>query len=114
MSEFSTPSADAVDEYLDILAHKQCRFVLYYFARHSTEVATIDDLAAFIREQTQQDGDTTQITSRLYHSTLPRLADVGVVEYDAQSNTVRYREHPPLEMWVNHVVEQGEAPVIPV
>lgn len=112
MSNPSPLSSEAVDEFLRVLAHERCRFVLYYFARHSTEAATIDDLTDFIHDQNQRHVDPKRIRTRLHHVTLPRLADVGVLEYDARSNTARYRGQPTLEVWVNHVAEQGEAPDI--
>ena len=67
------------------LLDAQCRVVLSYFAWQSTAVATIDDLVEFIRDQNQQTGDITCIETCLHHVTLPKLADVGVLEYDARS-----------------------------
>ncbi|PSP56330.1 hypothetical protein BRC82_02225 [Halobacteriales archaeon QS_1_67_19] len=103
----NSPTSEAVNEQLNVLLDVQCCVVLYYFARHSTEVATIDDLGEFIRDQNQQEGDVTHIETRLHHVTLPKLADVGVLEYDARSNTARYRGHPTVEKWVTHLDEQG-------
>lgn len=113
MSDHRSPSPEAVDEYLHVLANEQCRAVVAYFARRSTETATIDDLAAFVRDQTRQDDDAERIRIRLHHVTLPRLAEYGVIEYDPRSNTARYRGRPTLETWVNRVVELGEIPDVP-
>lgn len=113
MSTISVPSSEAVDESLNVLAHEQCRTVLSYFARRSTEVATLDDLADFVRDRTQQGEDATRIRTRLHHVTLPRLADVGALEYDVRSKTAQYRGRPTLEVWVNHIVEQGEVLDVP-
>jgi len=33
-----------------------------------------------------------------------------VLEYDARSNTARYRGHPTAEKWVTHIVKQGVPP----
>lgn len=65
------------------------RTVLRYFRRQSTEVATIDDLATFV--QNQSETDEARVDVYLHHVTLPRLADDGHIEYDARSNTIRYR-----------------------
>lgn len=113
MNTTSAQSSETEDECLNVLGYEQCRFVLHYFGYHSTEVATIDDLSAFVRDQTQQAEDAPRTRTRLRHVTLPRLADAGVLEYDERSQTARYRGHPTLEAWVNHVVERGEVPDVP-
>ena len=113
MSNIRSQSTEAVDEYLNVLAHEQCRTVVAYFARRSTEAATIDDLTAFVRDRTRQDEDARHVETRLHHATLPRLAESGVIEYDARRNTARYREQPTLESWVNRIVERGEIPDVP-
>ena len=110
MRKLNSPTSEPVDKRLNILLHEQYRTVLWYFARHSTEVATIDDLGEFIRDQNQQEGDVTHIETRLHHVTLPKLANAGVLEYDARSNTARYRGHPTAEKWVTHIVKQGVPP----
>ncbi|WP_435179726.1 DUF7344 domain-containing protein [Halorussus sp. AFM4] len=114
MTDPSAKLPEAVDESLDVLAHERCRFVLYYFARHSTESVTVDGLTDFICEREQQDGDAARIRTRLHHVTLPRLADVEAVEYDSRSNTARYRGRPTPEAWVNKLAERGVTPDAPV
>lgn len=66
-----------------------CHTVLQYFRRHETAVATVDDLAAAIGAQ--QAEAERQVAIRLHHVTLPRVADAGPIDYDARSNTARYR-----------------------
>ena len=70
-----------------------CRVVLQYFDHHSTEVATVDDLGAYIRDQDPSEQDETHIAIRLHHVTLPKLADYGHLDYDPKSNTARYWDH---------------------
>jgi len=72
-----------------------CRLVLQYFDRHSTEVATVDDLGAYIHDQDPSEQDETHIAIRLHHVTLPKLADHGYIDYDPKSNTARYQGHQP-------------------
>lgn len=38
----------------------------------------------------------------LLHSHLPKLANAGVIEYDARSGTIRYWVHPSLQEWIEH------------
>lgn len=107
----STPLSPAIgDETLSVLAHDDCRAVLHYFRRHSTDVTTVSDLTEFICER-QETEDRSGIEISLHHSALPRLADAGIVDYDAESNTARYRANSPVEEWLDHLAEHGELPV---
>lgn len=45
-----------------------------------------------------------RVTARLHHSTLPKLADAGVVDYDPRTGTVRYRGHPLVDRCSDHIV----------
>lgn len=81
-------------ERLDVSDPTYCRAVLQYFRSHPTEVATVDDLVAFVRDADQPDADETGIAIHLHHAALPRLADAGLVDYDARSNTARCRALP--------------------
>jgi hypothetical protein len=92
-------------EDLNILAHTQCRYVCHYFRDASTEVATVGDLEEFLREQAPAVAAETQAGIHLHHVTLPKLAETGVIEYDARSQTARYRGHPLIEHWLNRIVE---------
>lgn len=97
------PAADR----LDVLGYRYCRSVLRFFHRHSTETATVDQLERFVRSR--EDEVSASIDIHLHHSTLPRLEDAGLVDYDPRSNEARYRGDPAVERWLNHVVERGEA-----
>jgi len=104
----STDSAPPThDETLTVLTDRYCRSVLHYFRYHSTKVATSEALGAFVHEQ--HEAPTERVERSLHHATLPRLADVGLLEYDTRSQTARYRGEPRIEQWLNHVVEHGEA-----
>ncbi|WP_222913354.1 hypothetical protein [Natrinema sp. SYSU A 869] len=89
------------DELLTILANHHRRIILNYFQNLSDNVASIQDLAEEIIEQ--DNGGKKQVTLQLLHSTLPRLADVGAIEYDQRSNTVRYQGHSKLEMMMGSI-----------
>lgn len=103
--------SDALDTTLNTLNHRHSRAVCHYFRYHSTEVATVDDLVLFISEHDGQATDENDIAVHLHHATLPKLADAGFVDYDPRSETVRYREPEPVEVWLDHVVEEGEVPI---
>jgi len=79
-----------VPGYFDLFTPEYCQAVFQYFEQHATETATVTDLDAYISAQHQSDEDETGIAISLHHSTLPRLADTGLIEYDPRSHTVRY------------------------
>ena len=109
MLNSTTRSPTAVDEHLSVLARDDCRTVLQYFRRRSTDVGTVDDLAEFICER-RETRDRTRVAIALHHSILPKLADAGLIDYDARSNAARYGANPPVEEWLDRV-ERGEISV---
>lgn len=108
MSGPITNSPETIDDQLSVLTNELHRTIVLYFCRHSTETATTDDIADYIRDQ--QDTELSNLEVRLHHVILPRLAKAGVLEYDSRSNTVRYRRQPTLETWVQSIVNHGEIP----
>jgi hypothetical protein len=71
----------------------------------------VENLVQFISEHDERARDEYAIKVHLHHVTLPKLADAGFIDYDPRSETVRYRESDPVEMWLNHVVEEGQVPL---
>lgn len=64
------------------------RSVLQYFDDQEREVATIEDLTTYLHDQ-DPSIDESRILIHLHHSTLPKLAASGVLDYDPRTNTVR-------------------------
>jgi len=95
MSE--VPKSTVVPEHLEVFTPEYCQAVFQYFEQHSTKTATVTDLGAYISEHHQLDEDETAVAISLHHSTLPKLADAGLLEYDPQSNTARYSGFRPGE-----------------
>lgn len=97
MSPRNTAQTDTEqrDELLSALTNQHCRFVVRSFRDASEDDASVEDLStAFAREN---DGDEDRAALHLHHTALPKLSDVGVVDYNARSKTVRYHGHPELE-----------------
>ena len=103
--------AETLDELLAILANEDCRATLEQFRRTSEETVPVEDLADELCRDDERDPDRFAV--RLHHSVLPRLADVGVLEYDARSETVRYRGHDELEALLDAVRNATESSTIP-
>lgn len=103
-SGYTLEDDERVGELLEILTTQHCRPLLRYFREASKEVASVSELTDEFSEE-----EPEQVKIQLQHSTLPRLEDAGVIEYDPRNNTVRYQGHPELEVLLETVMEcQGE------
>ncbi|WP_232702812.1 DUF7344 domain-containing protein [Halobacterium wangiae] len=87
------------------LASDQRRLVLAYFERTGEATASLDDLTAFLATQ-QADTEREHVRKNLHHRDLPKLADQGLIDYDARSATVRYWGAPtvvPADEWSQYL-----------
>lgn len=111
MSESSYTDAPTTDSWssstlFELLAHERRRYTLQYAHQHTGAVG-FDELAAQIvhweRENTTAVGHVNhedhheRVVASLYHMHLPKLADAGVVDHDADRGTVRSRSNARLE-----------------
>lgn len=85
---------DHQDELFRVLAHPRRRFILQYLQTVETPLP-VDELAtALVAWEDQRTGadqprdERTGIEISLVHSHLPKMADAGVVTYDATRQTV--------------------------
>ncbi|WP_449406644.1 DUF7344 domain-containing protein [Natronobacterium haloterrestre] len=92
-----------VDKLLTALSNNHCRNMLFYLCESSEEVASVDELASVVCQQGH--GTEEQVAIQLHHSTLPRLAAAGVIEYDPRNRTVRQWDDPMLEALLEGVSE---------
>jgi hypothetical protein len=94
IDESSAPTH--ADDVLAALAAEPRRDTLRYFLETTERTATLDELASYVAGRVGGLSDDAREDTRLHlhHVHLPKLADVGLVDYDIQSSTVRYREHP--------------------
>ncbi len=103
LSLAETPSLDLV---FGLLSNRHRRYVLYYLQSQTDDVATIDELAHHVLtldEDLEPSVDNRrQVVMSLQHTHLPKLEDIGVVEHDARSETVRYWTQPSLEELLDH------------
>ncbi|AHG04953.1 hypothetical protein HALDL1_16145 [Halobacterium sp. DL1] len=94
---------ESKDELLALLADQHRRSTLVYFLESADEVASLRELSAAVSERSDTADEEARV--QLHHSALPRLDSAGVVDYDAENNTVQYRGHPELETLVGLVAE---------
>lgn len=91
-----------------LLADEQRRFVIESLrtARRGVDT-TLDELAAHLERAQQRtdgtDAECRNLRCRLHHVHLPMLADVGLLDYDAETKRVRLGQS-----WA--VTETAEAP----
>ena len=86
-----------IDERFDALAQADRRAVIQFFRDGSTEEVTLDDLVTGIVDGGYWDTDESHARLCLHHFALPKLADTGILDYDAKRKTVRYRGQPAVE-----------------
>ncbi|WP_128478865.1 DUF7344 domain-containing protein [Halorussus pelagicus] len=100
---------DLMDRSLALLASEERRKVIEYFDRNDTESASVEALMEYlVRTKVETDGgapSTSKPKAELHHVHLPKLAEYGVVEYDARSGEVRYCPDEKLEAIVGFVSE---------
>lgn len=94
-SGYTVENDEKVDKLLEILTTQHCRPVLRYLRDSTEEVASVSELAG--KTNKEDYGGPEQVAIQLRHSTLPRLEEAGVIDYDPRSETVRYQGHSDLE-----------------
>lgn len=100
--------SDAIDTLVSALADEHHRHVLWYFQEIDDPIATVDDLVDYAAEGRPAD-NREHIEITLHHVTLPKLADSGVITYDARNCTVRYLENPLLERMLGRVTDEDRS-----
>lgn len=100
----------SLDATFALLADERRRDVVRYFRDAEHDVASLSQLADYRVDRPNGAGDLELARTALHHAGLPKLADAGVVQYDARSETVRYEGAPMAERClaaVESVAEPG-------
>lgn len=92
---------------LEILTHRDRRYVLSYLTNAPDDVATIDQLADYIVrseiERVERAPNHDRVESSLYEIHLPQLISADLVEYDSRSRQLRYWGDERLEEWLEQI-----------
>ena len=99
----------SMNQLFDVLADERRRRLLCYLHRKDGDVASLVELIDYLVVQEADsvaDLDTDDVAISLAHKHLPKLADVGLVEYDARSRTVRYRGGEAMASCLEKVTER--------
>ena len=97
-----TMAGKTLEDCLQLIADRCRRRVIQQLRRETTGKTTIDDLVdRMYSGELKFDGnrcmDREQLAIHLYHTSLPKLEDHGVVEHDRRSGTVRYQSNDQVE-----------------
>ena len=96
-SPHSPERAVSLDATFDALGNEDCRVLLRHLVE-SDDALGVEDLVDRLADATGTDED--RLRARLHHSYLPKLADAGLVEYDAERELVADGEDARFEAMV--------------
>lgn len=97
-----TPQTSSIplDTLFETLSNPRRRYLLHHLLDHPNGVAEFDTVSGLIARWEQRTGrsnaSSEDVAIDLHHTHLPRLADVGLVEYDRRSGALRYRDRVPV------------------
>lgn len=95
----------SLEEIFNALASKRRRCLLYAL-RDGEVAASVEEVRDQLAEWEAEQGVTPdgehcrQLDLTLFHTHLPKLDRMGVLDFDARTETIRYHGHPLLEQWL--------------
>ena len=89
--------SESLSRLLQAVADQRRRTILYTLKASDADVSSLDELADKIAPQDSQFGDPQKVRLVLHHKDLPKLADLGLLDYDSRNETVRYRSDHAIE-----------------
>ncbi|MDF9745490.1 DUF7344 domain-containing protein [Natrinema salsiterrestre] len=96
------PNPSRLTETFDLLSHPYRRYALYYLTRES-ETVSLDALASAIatwdgdHTGTDPSTDSETVEAALHHAHVPKLADAGIVLFDANAGVIQLDEADRIE-----------------
>lgn len=100
----------SIDATLALLSNFDRRCILSYLTDQSDGCATVDELVDYLVARKAERSGTRpshdHVLTTLHHVHVPKLADAGVVEYDARSQEIRHRGNERLERWLGRVRDE--------
>lgn len=96
-----TPLAFDRYELLAVLARGEYRGTLSELQARPDGVTSLTDLAD--ERHTHEPDGPVPTAIRLHHAILPKLDDVGLLDYDPREHAVRYRSSERVESWLNRI-----------
>lgn len=103
-----------IDGYLRLIADRRRRQIIQQLREEAGRETTIDALVDRLYRSDTTAGERHQnreeLAIQLYHTALPRLEDYGVVEYDPDAGTVRYRSNDRVETLLDSIADDSSMP----
>lgn len=87
-----------VSSVFDVLRDRRRRVALTTLREATDSQATIQELAASLREHPQLSLSPGQAALTIHHTVLPKLTDVGLITHDVRAQSVRYVGHPLVDV----------------
>ena len=80
---------------LRVVAHPRRRSILHHLIENGDDAIELNELTETAATdggnvEISHDPDNTRTRIELHHTHLPKLAEAGLIEYDAHDGTVRY------------------------
>lgn len=105
-----TPVPYSLDTLLDVLSHGRRRSLLYHLRDRGRDTSvSLDELVDEVRAREtarpnrQSPGSSAEVRLSLLHTHLPKLAEAGIVAYDADEKTVTCDANAALESCLEYV-----------
>jgi hypothetical protein len=84
----------SVNRLVTVMATDDRRAVVEYLQASERDDASLSELVESLAAREDQPDDRDQLAITLHHASLPKLAALDVLHYDAETKTVRYDGHP--------------------
>lgn len=81
--------AEPIDASFELLSHPWRRSLIQYVIRTQTEMVSQGELATVLLDQTDDAIDRESVTTELCHIHLPKMDELGVIEYEPTEERAR-------------------------
>jgi hypothetical protein len=102
----------SLDTTLEILADHDRRAIIDYLRDDADQTATVEELAGHLVSQTAEKVDerpsSDRVQTMLHHVHVPKLVDVGLVDYDARNEEIRYWGSERLDRWHERIQNRDD------
>lgn len=108
-SDGGTEAAVPLDTVFDLLSNARRQYLLYHLYETEGGLSTLDEAAEAVFEYERgekppaESGTRRQVRITLHHAHIPRVADTGLLEYDARQGDIRLWDDSGLR-WIEYTL----------
>lgn len=105
----TVPIPYSFDTVLGLISVSRRRTILYHLKERSNGAFTLDELVDRVMEREtsipvrSSPDSREEVKTSIGHTHVPKLADVGIVDYDADSQVIEYAGNPALESCIKYI-----------